>query len=52
MDSNTIKQVFEAILEDESILDDINFQLIEDAHQHIGFYILDRDIDLDELDFS
>lgn len=51
MDTVTIKQVFEAILEDDTLLDGVPVDLVEDTCQLMGFYLLDRDPDIEELDF-
>lgn len=52
MDSNTIIQVFETIIDDESVLDSIPVELVDEVYQFIGFYLLDRDLDIEELDFN
>lgn len=52
MDSNTINQVFEAVLDDETLLDGISSDLIDDLRQYLGFYLMDRDPDINELDFN
>lgn len=42
--------VFRHILDDESVLDNTDIEMIQDVYQVIGYYLQDREIE--ELDFN
>ena len=48
MDTDTIKE----ILEDDTSLDSIPIEVLEDLYQYLGFYLMDRDPNIEELDFN